>query len=57
MTPREADVAFVLESVRGVRAAYALSSPHVDFAIEVDPGGAALAEAHYALLRVLSHED
>jgi CheY-like chemotaxis protein len=62
MTPRQADVAFVLESVAGVRAVYALDSTrqggaHFEFAIELDQGERCAAEAHYALLRVMTHED
>jgi CheY-like chemotaxis protein len=62
MTPRHADVAFVLEGVEGVRAVYAIdpgkrAAQHFDFAVEIAPGGRALALACCALLRVLTHED
>jgi CheY-like chemotaxis protein len=62
MTPRHADVAFVLEGVEGVRAVYAIdpgkrAAQHFDFAVEVAPGGRALALACCALIRVLTHED
>ena len=38
MTPRQADVAFVLESVPGIRAVYAIDHERVDFAIESEEG-------------------
>ena len=62
MRPRHADVAFVLEGVGGVRALYAIdpgkrAARHFDLAVELAPGGRALAEAHYALVRVMTHED
>jgi DNA-binding response OmpR family regulator len=62
MTPREADVAFVLESVAGVRAVCAIdrkrrAASHFDFAVALEGGGRVLAEAHYALCRVLTHDD
>ncbi|MDB5212768.1 MAG: hypothetical protein JWO86_695, partial [Myxococcaceae bacterium] len=62
MTPRHADVAFVLEELTGVRALFAIdpgkrAAAHFDFAVELAPGGRALAEAHCALLRVMTHED
>ncbi|MBX3204547.1 MAG: hypothetical protein KF764_05730 [Labilithrix sp.] len=59
VTPREADVVFVLESVAGVRAVYAVSgSPgELEFAVEVDHGTRHVAAAHYALLRVLRRDE
>jgi len=62
MNPRHADVAFVLDSIRGVRALYAIdpgrpAGAHFDFAVELEYGGRTLAEVHYALLRVMSHDD
>ncbi len=62
MTSRHADVALVLESVGGVCALYAIepgcrAAAHFDFAVELAHGGRILAEAHYALLRVMTHED
>lgn len=62
MTPRQADVAFVLESVPGVRAVHAIkpgspASAHFDFAIEAEPDQQQQAFAHYMLLRVLTHEE
>jgi CheY-like chemotaxis protein len=60
MTPRQADVAFVLEGMPGVRAVYAVEDPRLsancEFAVEID-SIAALVAAHYALLRVLTNED
>ncbi|MBN9160057.1 MAG: hypothetical protein BGO98_48020 [Myxococcales bacterium 68-20] len=59
MTPRHADVMFVLEGVPGVLAVYALAARHeggFDLAIEVSRSSFASA-AHYALLRVLSYEE
>lgn len=60
MTPREADVAYVLEGARGVIATYALSpraGGHYDFAVHVDDARSH-AEAIYALERVgLHHRD
>lgn len=62
MRPRHADVAFVLEGVRGVLDVYALE--HVDgsvgdleFVVKLEHGTGHVAAAHYALLRVLSHEE
>lgn len=60
MTPRQADVAFVLESVQGIRAVYAIDHERVDFAVESEQGSSgvrAFVAAHYALLRVMSRED
>ena len=60
MTPRQADIAFVLEGVPGVRDVYALdrrSAGELDFAVRLEHGGRHVALAHYALLRVLSHEE
>jgi len=58
MTPRQIDVAFVLEDAAGVREVYALAStPSFDFMVVVDHGTAVVARAHYALLRVLTHEE
>ncbi len=53
LTPRHADVAFVLEGVAGVNALYAITlgtraAAHFDFAVELAHGGRVLAEAHYA---------
>jgi CheY-like chemotaxis protein len=60
MTPRQADIAFVLEGVPGVRAVYALergSAGDLELAVGIDHGGGSVALAHYALLRVLTHEE
>jgi CheY-like chemotaxis protein len=60
MTPRQADIAFVLEGVPGVREVYALerlSAGDLELAVRVDHGGHHVALAHYALLRVLTHEE
>ena len=60
MTPREADIAFVLEGVPGVREVYALergSAGDLELAVGVSHGGRPVALAHYALLRVLTHEE
>ena len=59
MTPRHADVRFVLEGVPGVVAVYALAAKHegsFELAIEVSRSSFVSA-AHYALLRVLSYEE
>jgi hypothetical protein len=56
MTPKEEDVAFVLEGVRGVRGVYAVKNAHSDFALLVD-GPRVQIEAHYQLVRVLSYEE
>lgn len=61
MTPRHADIAFVLEAAEGVVALYAIDpgkqrvADHLDLAVRLAPGGHALAVAHYALLRVITH--
>ena len=62
MTPRQADVAYVLETVPGVEAVYAIGGQtafagNLRFAAKLEPGGRALAAAHYALLRVLTHAE
>lgn len=63
MTPRQADVAFVLESLEGIRALYGIkrgspAAANFDFALEHDDlGGRLLAVVHYALLRVLTHDE
>lgn len=62
MTPRHVDVAFVLEGVPGVVEVYALDSAarstgNLELAVKVRNLGGALARAHYALLRVLSHDE
>lgn len=62
MTPRQVDVAFVLEAVEGVGALYAIdprrrAAAYFDFAIEVKRDGRVVAQAHYALLRVITYED
>lgn len=60
MTPRQADIAFVLEGVPGVREVYALergSAGDLELAVGVGHGGRPVALAHYALLRVLTHEE
>lgn len=57
MTPREADIAFVLEGVPGVLEVVALRAASTfAFAVRVESPHAQ-ARAHYALLRVLAHED
>jgi hypothetical protein len=59
VTPREQDVAFVLESVPGVLGVYSLATAGVDleFAVRLEHGTRKLAAAHYALLRVLKREE
>ena len=57
MTPRHADVAYVLEGIAGVRGVFVVNTATHDFAVAVEQGGGTLAEVHYALLRVLSYED
>src|SRR4051812_45506798 len=62
MTPRQADVAFVLEGVPGVVDVYALDGVggfvrDLRFAVKLEHGGGHLAAAHFALLRVLSHDE
>jgi hypothetical protein len=62
MTPHQADVAFVLESVSGVTAVYAVApgsqaAAGFDFAIKLEHGEGAVVAAHYALLRVLTHDE
>jgi hypothetical protein len=62
MTPRQADIAFVVESLPGVTAVFAIdptrrAAAHFDFAIKLEPGGRIFAAVHYALLRVLTHEE
>jgi DNA-binding response OmpR family regulator len=57
MTPREADVAFVLEGVPGVLEVAALQGASTfAFAVRVESAHA-LAQAHYQLLRVLPHQE
>lgn len=57
MTPREADVAFVLEGVPGVLEVAALDgAPAFGFAVRVE-GAHTLARAHYQLLRVLTYQE
>lgn len=58
VTPRQQDVAFVLEGVVGVVDVYAVTKPGVefDYAVRLEPGKGKLAAAHYALLRTLEHE-
>jgi CheY-like chemotaxis protein len=59
VTPRQSDVAFVLEGVPGVLGVFALSpsAGEFEFAVKLERGGESLAGAHYALLRVLTHEE
>jgi CheY-like chemotaxis protein len=64
MDPRHADVAFVLESVGGVREIHAIrpgrkGAEHFDFAVqtETEHRGRTLAEVYCALLRVMTHEE
>jgi hypothetical protein len=59
VTPREQDVAFVLESVPGVLGVHSLAKAGVDldFAVRLGHGTGKLAAAHYALLRVLKREE
>lgn len=59
MTPRQQDVAFVLESVSGLVDVYAVDKEGVDleFAVQLEHGMGKLAAAHYALLRVLEREE
>jgi response regulator RpfG family c-di-GMP phosphodiesterase len=56
MTPHQADVAYVLESVPGVLGVYAVAHGSFDFAIELE-SPRSIVQAHYALLRVMTHED
>jgi CheY-like chemotaxis protein len=60
MTPRQAEIAFVLDGVPGVRDVYVLdrrSAGDLELAVHLAPGGRHVALAHYALLRVLTHEE
>lgn len=60
MTPQQADIAFVLEGVPGVREVYALdrrSAGDLELAVRLEHGGRHVALAHYALLRVLTHDE
>jgi CheY-like chemotaxis protein len=64
MTPREADIAYVLEDVEGVLGVYAIDGKRggagtlpFEIAVRLRPGGKHLAQAHYALLRAISHEE
>lgn len=62
MTPRQADVAFVLEGVAGVIEVHSVkpgahAAGELEFAVKLEHGGGHLALAHYALLRVLSHDE
>jgi CheY-like chemotaxis protein len=60
MTPRHADIAFVLDGVPGVRELYALdrrSAGDLELAVRLEHGGRHIALAHYALLRVLTHDE
>ncbi len=63
MTPKQADVAFVLEEVEPVLGVYAVDARHggvpvpFDIAVKLRRGVGHLAQAHHALLRALSHED
>lgn len=62
LSPRQADVAFVLEGVPGVAEVYSIEqgadfSGGLEFAVRLVHGGDHLALAHYALLRVLSHHE
>lgn len=58
MTPRQQDVAYVLEDISGVVDVYALAKPRCDFdfAVRLQQGKGSLAAAHYAVLRVLDYE-
>ena len=61
MTPREADLALLLESVDCVVAAYT-TGPHSggtsDFIVELRPyTGGTIARVHYAMRRLLTHEE
>jgi hypothetical protein len=59
MTEREIDVAYALEDVRSVAGVYALDgAPTLDLAVVLRPKrGDTVAEAHYRLLTVLTHEE
>jgi DNA-binding NarL/FixJ family response regulator len=61
MTPRQADVAFVLEEAPGVVEVHALERIEgrgdLEFAVKLAHGCRPVALAHVALLRVLSHDD
>ena len=58
MTPRDIDVAYVLEGHPGVFGVYAVRGPGpFRYAVHLDTGGHAIAKMHYALLRVLTHEE
>ena len=62
MTPRQVDVAYVLEGVPGVLEVYALGGQtafagSLRFAVRLAYGGGVLAAAHFALLRVLTYAE
>jgi hypothetical protein len=62
MTPRQADLAFLLEDVEGVLEVYAIdpgqrAAEHFDFAVRLTAGGRALAVVPYALLQILTHAE
>jgi len=58
VTPREVDVAFVLSGVHGVVEVRAMApGDALDFAVQLDDTAASMPAAHYALLRVLTHEE
>ena len=58
MSERDGDVAYVLEGIPGVRGAYAVRGhERIRYAIHFEPNGYAIAQAHYALLRVFTHEE
>ncbi len=62
MTPREAEITFALEGVPGVVEVYVLAPHHavvrgLCYAVKIAPGGGHLAAAHFALRRVLTHDE
>jgi len=62
MTPRQADLALLLEGVEGVLDVYAIDpgqrvAEHFDFAVRLTSGGRALAVVPYALLQILTHAE
>ena len=62
MTPRQADLALLLESVEGVLDVFAIDprqrvADNFDFAVRLTSGGRALAVVPYALLQILTHAE
>lgn len=62
MTPRQADIAFVLEPLPGVMGVYAIDpgrrvAAYFDFAVRMEEGERIVAAVHYSLLRVSTYDD